>query len=162
MCQFSRNFGSFNVLEPYFYICIMHKCIYVCVLIYTYIYICAHTRTHTHTHIYIYMCACVCVCVCVWIIQSGEIFLNSVHSICPSTISATYSPFSVSSTLYRVYLKFLDEFQERISHNKIRKEVHFGRLSVHKYYSRYSPTTCRSRCLRLWGKINRRNRHTIG
>jgi len=87
---------------------------------------------HTHTYIYIYICG-----------ESfpEEIFLNSVQSMCLCTISATYSPFSVSSILYRVYLK-LDEFQERVSHNKITNKIRISRLYVCQKFSRYSPTTC--------------------
>jgi len=119
------------------YVC-MYVCTYVCMYVRVHIYVCTHTHTHTHTHTYIYIYICLCVCG-----ESfpEEIFLNSVQSMCLSTTSTTYSPFSVSSTLYRVYLK-LDEIQESVSHNKIRKKIHISRLYVRKQFSKYSPTTC--------------------
>ena len=148
MCRFSRNIGSLKVLEPYLYVC-MYVCMYICMYVRVHIYV----FTQTHTHIYMYMCVCVwrmcvciyiyiCICIYVYIYIYGEffpeeIFLNSVQSMCLSTISATYGPFLISSTLYRVYLK-LDKFQERVFHNRIRKKIHISRLYVCKQFSSYS------------------------
>ena len=129
----------------------MYVCMYVYMYVCTCAYICIHTNTHTH--IYVYVCVCVenvcvyiyiyiCICIYVYIYIYGEffpeeIFLNSVQSMCLSTISATYGPFLISSTLYRVYLK-LDKFQERVFHNRIRKKIHISRLYVCKQFSSYS------------------------